>query len=65
VTPAFLTVPEVAQALSISKPQAYKLVRGGAIPSTKFGQKIVVPAKWVDDEAQRVVDAWAAKQAAA
>jgi excisionase family DNA binding protein len=63
VTPAFLTVPEVAKRLSICNAQAYKLVRNGTIPSTKFGAKIVVPARWVDDEAARIVEEWRAKQA--
>jgi excisionase family DNA binding protein len=62
VTPAFLSVAQAAQALGISKAQAYKLVRDRKIPSTRWGNKIVVPACWVDDEAARVIEAWRAQQ---
>ena len=38
-----MTVDEVAQALSISRNHAYKLVNEGAIPSKRLGRRYVVP----------------------
>lgn len=41
--PDILTVPQVAQALRISKNTAYRLVSERAIGSKHIGRKIIVP----------------------
>jgi excisionase family DNA binding protein len=38
-----LSVPEAARLLGISRTLAYELVAEGAIPSVRFGSRIVVP----------------------
>jgi excisionase family DNA binding protein len=38
-----VTVPEAAEMLTISRNNAYKLVREGVIPSKKLGERIVIP----------------------
>ena len=48
-----MTVPEVAQALGISKPTAYNLANRADFPAIRLGKRIIVPRapfeKWVSD----------------
>lgn len=37
--------PDVGKALNLSKPTVYALVRQGVIPSIRFGRRVVVPRK--------------------
>lgn len=39
------SVPEVARMLGLSRSYAYALVARGEIPSTRFGGRVVVPAR--------------------
>jgi excisionase family DNA binding protein len=41
--PEYLTVPELASYLRISRNNAYALVSRGAIPSVRFGRLVRVP----------------------
>ena len=41
--------PDVGRALNLSKPTVYALVRQGAIPSIRFGRRVVVPKKALDE----------------
>lgn len=43
------TVEEVAHLLGISRTTAYQSVRSGEIPSCRFGRRLVVPVRAVDD----------------
>lgn len=38
-----LTVPEVAQALGISRSLAYQLIASGQLPHIRLGKRIVIP----------------------
>ena len=38
----FLSVAEVAEALSVSRTQAWRMVRDGTVPSCKLGRRVVV-----------------------
>jgi excisionase family DNA binding protein len=40
--PLLLTVPEVAQRLSLGKTQVWKLVRSGELPSVRSGRSVRV-----------------------
>ena len=37
--------PDVGKALNLSKPTVYALVNQGVIPSIRFGRRVVVPRK--------------------
>ena len=37
--------PDVGKALNLSKPTVYSLVNQGVIPSIRFGRRVVVPRK--------------------
>lgn len=37
--------PDVGRALNLSKPTVYALVNQGVIPSIRFGRRVVVPRK--------------------
>ena len=41
--------PDVGRALNLSKPTVYALVRQGVIPSIRFGRRVVVPKKALDE----------------
>jgi excisionase family DNA binding protein len=43
------TVEEVAQLLGISRTTAYESVRRGEIPACRFGRRLVVPVRTVDE----------------
>ncbi len=60
---AFLTIPEVARALRISRSCAYELAAAGQIPTKRWGRRLLVPARWVDDLVQRVISDWELDQA--
>ena len=48
-----LTIPEVAELLSVSTPRAYELARRGIIPSVRLGRQVRVhPAeldRWISE----------------
>jgi len=48
----FLSVAEVAEALGVSRSQAWRMVRDGTVPSYKLGRRVVVAratlADWED-----------------
>ena len=50
-----LTVPEVASLLRLNNTKIYKLVKDGIIPSTRFGNRIIIPITafiyWLDESA--------------
>jgi len=41
--------PDVGKALNLSKPTVYSLVNQGVIPSIRFGRRVVVPKKALDE----------------
>lgn len=41
--PTTMTVPEVGEAIGVSRNLAYQLARDGVIPSLRLGRRIVVP----------------------
>jgi excisionase family DNA binding protein len=43
-----LTVPEVAEALGLSRMSAYAAVRAGAIPSIRIGRRLLIPRLALD-----------------
>ena len=46
---AFLTVPETAERLRLSRPSVYRLISGGVIPGVRLGGAIRVPADGLED----------------
>ena len=54
--PMMLTVPEMGDALGISRAAAYQLVRSRGFPSLKIGTRILVPKdkfiKWIDEQTE-------------
>jgi excisionase family DNA binding protein len=44
-----MTVAQAATVLGISRSNAYECVRLGAIPSIRFGRRIVIPRRAVDE----------------
>ena len=47
-----LTIPEAAEALRVSVPQIYKMLKGGSLPSVRIGGRRVIRIKdletWLD-----------------
>jgi excisionase family DNA binding protein len=43
-----LTVPEIAEALGVSRMSAYAAVRAGVIPSIRIGRRVLVPRLALD-----------------
>ena len=41
--------PDVGKALNLSKPTVYSLVNQGIIPSIRFGRRVVVPKKALNE----------------
>jgi len=37
--------PDVGRMLNLSKPMVYAMIRQGTIPSIRFGRRVVVPKK--------------------
>lgn len=52
-----LRVPEVAEALSISRSQAYELIRRGIIPAIKLGDSVRVPQAELEQMVRREIEA--------
>ena len=54
--PLTLTVPEVGEALGISRAKAYDLARSEGFPSMRIGTRILVPRdkliRWIDKETE-------------
>ena len=54
--PLTLTVPEVGEALGISRAKAYELVRSEGFPSMRIGTRILVPRdkliRWIDKQTE-------------
>lgn len=54
--PLTLTVPEVGEALGISRAKAYDLVRSEGFPSMRIGTWILVPRdkliRWIDKQTE-------------
>ena len=54
--PLMLTVPEMGEALGISRAAAYQLVRSKGFPSLKVGTRILVPKdkliKWINEQTE-------------
>ena len=52
--PLMLSVPDVANALGISRAGAYELVRGTGFPSLNVGSRILVPkdkfTEWINTQ---------------
>ena len=51
----FLTPQEVADALRLSRLTVYRLINIGIIPATKVGDRVRIPARFVEE---RDADAW-------
>ncbi len=43
------TIDEVARILGISRTTAYESVRRGEIPARRFGRRVVVPTRVIDE----------------
>lgn len=54
--PLTLTVPEVGEALGISRAKAYDLVRSEGFPSMRIGTRILVPRdkliRWIGEQTE-------------
>ena len=54
--PLMLTVPEVGEALGISRASAYELVRSKGFPSMRIGTRIIVPKDkliaWINEQVE-------------
>ena len=54
--PLTLTVPEVGEALGISRAAAYELVRSRGFPSMRIGTRILVPKDkfitWINEQVE-------------
>ena len=54
--PLMLSVPEVGEALGISRAGAYELVRSKGFPKIKIGNRIVVPKdrfiQWIEEQTE-------------
>lgn len=48
-----ITVEEAGQLLGISRALAYEMARTGKLPTLRFGRRLVVPRKAIDDLLQR------------
>lgn len=47
-TDTFMTVPEIARALRVSRMTVYRLVEAGTLPSVRVGRSIRVPRSAYD-----------------
>lgn len=48
-----MTVPEAAKAIGISKDLAYDLVRKGRLPHVRWGGRLLVPRKALEEQLER------------
>lgn len=60
----FLSIPEAAEVLRISKGFAYELVEAGEIPVKRYGRRELVLVAWVERCADEVLDEWRARRPA-
>lgn len=51
IVPVMLRPREVADLLSLSRSEVYRLIDRGAIPSVRFGRSVRVPRRWVEQQA--------------
>ena len=58
-----LTVEEAGDLLGISRALAYEMARTGRLPTLRFGKRIVVPKKAIENMLERSVPAIAREQA--
>jgi len=58
-----LTVEEAGELLGISRALAYEMARTGRLPTLRFGKRIVVPKKAIENMLERSVPAIAREQA--
>lgn len=49
IEPLVLTVPQAAKRLTISKSNAYSLVRAGALPHVRLRGRVLIPVKALND----------------
>jgi len=47
------SVAEVSQALGVSKTHVYRLIRSGGLPSFRLGDRVVVPARDLNDMVEK------------
>jgi excisionase family DNA binding protein len=47
--PKVYTVAEFAQVMKISQSMAYLMVRSGKVKNVKFGDRVLIPAKVVEE----------------
>ena len=57
-----LTVEEAGGLLGISRSLAYEMARTGALPTLRFGKRIVVPRKAVEAMLERPAPSCACRQ---
>jgi len=57
-----LTVEEAGELLGISRSLAYEMARTGALPTLRFGKRIVVPKKAVENMLDRSAPSSACRQ---
>jgi excisionase family DNA binding protein len=58
-----LTVEEAGELLGISRALAYEMARTGRLPTLRFGKRIVVPKKAIENMLERSVPIIAREQA--
>jgi len=49
VTKLYYSVSEASEALSISKPHLYRLVKQGQISAVKFGARVLIPRQAIEE----------------
>jgi len=55
-TTAFLTIPEIAKELAVSRERAYRMAAKGEIPTVRFSERrIRVPRAWLEDQVHRAM----------
>lgn len=58
-----LTVEEAGELLGISRALAYEMARTGRLPTLRFGKRIVVPKKAIENMLERSVPTITREQA--
>ena len=49
--PIMLRPREVAELLSLSRSEVYRLIERGEIPAVRIGSSVRVPRRWVEEQA--------------
>ncbi len=66
--PPFLTIPETALRLGLSRTRAYAWVRGGVLPAVQVNGRLLVPAgaleAWVTEQEARALASVGTRRAA-